>query len=37
MSATDVSGLTQLGAATANPQSPDEAILEKVPTENGSI
>ena len=31
MTRTDVSGLTQLGAATALPASPDEAILERVP------
>ena len=28
---TDVSGLTMLGARTAQPQSPDEAVLERVP------
>lgn len=32
MSATDTSGLTQLGAATRQPQSPDEAQLERVPS-----
>jgi 7-cyano-7-deazaguanine reductase len=31
MTATDVSGLTQLGRATALPASPDEAVLERVP------
>ena len=31
MTQTDVSGLTQLGAATALPEGPDQAILEKVP------
>jgi 7-cyano-7-deazaguanine reductase len=30
MSKTDLSGLTQLGAATAFPASPDEAVLERV-------
>jgi 7-cyano-7-deazaguanine reductase len=30
MSKTDLSGLTQLGAATALPASPDEAVLERV-------
>ena len=34
---TDVSGLTQLGSATATAQSPDEAVLERVPTENGAM
>ena len=28
---TDISGLTQLGAASALPDSPEQAILEKVP------
>ena len=37
MTTTDVSGLTQLGSSASTPQSPDEAILEKVPTENGSM
>ncbi|HEY8611175.1 MAG TPA: preQ(1) synthase, partial [Roseomonas sp.] len=27
----DVSGLTQLGQCTSQPQSPDEAVLERVP------
>jgi 7-cyano-7-deazaguanine reductase len=31
MTRTDVSGLTQLGSQVALPQSPDEAVLEKVP------
>ena len=31
MTATDVSGLTQLGHATAQPASPEEARLERVP------
>ena len=31
MPQTDVSGLTQLGAATASPNTPEEAVLEKVP------
>ena len=31
MTKTDVSGLTQLGAASALPASPDQAVLEKVP------
>jgi 7-cyano-7-deazaguanine reductase len=30
MSKTDLSGLTQLGAATSLPASPDEAVLERV-------
>jgi 7-cyano-7-deazaguanine reductase len=30
MSKTDLSGLTQLGTATALPASPDEAVLERV-------
>jgi 7-cyano-7-deazaguanine reductase len=30
MSKTDLSGLTQLGAVTALPASPDEAVLERV-------
>ena len=37
MATTDVSGLTQLGSTAQAPQNPDEAILEKVPTENGSM
>jgi 7-cyano-7-deazaguanine reductase len=37
MATTDVSGLKQLGSNTGTPQSPDEAILEKVPTENGAM
>jgi 7-cyano-7-deazaguanine reductase len=37
MAKTDISGLTQLGSSTAAPQGPDEAILEKVPTENGAM
>jgi 7-cyano-7-deazaguanine reductase len=31
MNSTDVSGLAQLGAATALPAGPDQAVLEKVP------
>ena len=31
MTATDVSGLTQLGAKTDLPASPDAAVLERVP------
>ncbi|MGB3315663.1 MAG: preQ(1) synthase [Albidovulum sp.] len=31
MTTTDVSGLTQLGAATEQPSSPETAILERVP------
>ncbi|WP_376871500.1 preQ(1) synthase [Albirhodobacter sp. R86504] len=31
MAHTDTSGLTQLGAQTAAPQSPEEAVLERVP------
>ncbi len=34
MSTTDVSGLTQLGANTEAPQTPEEAVLEKVPNGN---
>ena len=37
MTTTDVSGLTQLGANTASPHSPNEAVLEKVPTANGAM
>ena len=37
MSKTDVSGLTMLGSATDTAQGPDEAILERVPTENGAM
>jgi 7-cyano-7-deazaguanine reductase len=33
---TDVSKLTQLGAATALPASPEEAVLERVPNSQGS-
>ena len=32
MTQTDVSGLTQLGHATAQPQTPGQAVLERVPT-----
>ncbi len=32
MTQTDVSSLTQLGHSTAQPQSPDQAVLERVPT-----
>jgi 7-cyano-7-deazaguanine reductase len=31
MTTTDVSGLTQLGSATATPASPEAAVLERVP------
>ncbi len=31
MTKTDVSGLTQLGAATEQPDSPEDAVLERVP------
>ena len=34
MSKTDVSGLSQLGAKVDLPQSPDEAVLERVPSGN---
>ena len=34
MTMTDVSGLSQLGAAVATPASPEEAVLEKVPNGN---
>ncbi len=37
MSHTDVSGLTQLGAKTETPASPEEAVLEKVPAANGEL
>ena len=32
MTRTDVSGLTQLGQSTALPTTPDQAVLERVPT-----
>ena len=35
MTKTDVSGLSQLGKATALPASPDEAVLERVPNSQG--
>ena len=35
MSVTDVSGLSQLGAQVASPESPEKAVLEKVP--NGNV
>ena len=31
MTKTDVSGLTQLGHSAAQPTSPDQALLERVP------
>ena len=34
MSKTDVSGLSQLGAKVDLPQSPEEAVLERVPSGN---
>ena len=34
MTKTDVSGLSQLGQNVAAPQSPDEAVLERVPNGN---
>lgn len=34
MSVTDVSGLSQLGAQVAAPESPEKAVLEKVPNGN---
>jgi len=34
MSTTDVSGLTQLGGHTEMPQSPEEAVMERVPASN---
>ena len=34
MSVTDVSGLSQLGAQVASPESPEKAVLEKVPNGN---
>jgi 7-cyano-7-deazaguanine reductase len=37
MSKTDVSGLTMLGSTTDTAQGPDDAILERVPTENGAM
>ena len=37
MAKTDVSGLTQLGARVAAPQTPDEAVLERVPNSQSDI
>lgn len=37
MSHTDVSGLTQLGAKTDMPASPEQAVLEKVPAANSEL
>jgi len=37
MSHTDVSGLTQLGAKTDLPASPEAAVLEKVPATNSDM
>lgn len=37
MSETDVSGLTQLGAKTPQPQSPEEAVLERVPNGQADV
>ncbi|CAN7211442.1 preQ(1) synthase [Rhizobium sp. LjRoot254] len=37
MSTTDVSGLTMLGSTTHTAKGPDEAILERVPTQNGAM
>lgn len=34
---TDVSGLTMLGAHTAQPQSPEEAVLERVPNPHPDV
>jgi 7-cyano-7-deazaguanine reductase len=34
---TDVSGLTQLGQATKQPQSPEEAVLERVPNPHPGV
>ncbi|MCQ2003566.1 preQ(1) synthase [Rhizobium sp. NRK18] len=34
MSKTDVSGLTQLGQTVSTPQTPEEAVLERVPNGN---
>src|SRR6476619_5072532 len=37
MQKTDVSGLTQLGAASATPASPAEAVLERVPNSQHDV
>ena len=37
MQKTDVSGLTQLGSATALPASPAEAVLERVPNSQQDV
>lgn len=37
MAKTDVSGLSQLGSATAFPDGPDPAVLEKVPASNSGL
>ena len=37
MKKTDVSGLTQLGAATKPPASPDVAVLERVPNSQHNV
>ena len=37
MKTTDVSGLTQLGAAAALPVSPAEAVIERVPNDQGDV
>ncbi len=34
MSQTDVSGLTQLGSKVETPTSPEQAVLERVPSGN---
>ena len=37
MKTTDVSGLTQLGAAAAMPASPADAVIERVPNDQGDV
>ncbi len=37
MSHTDISGLTQLGAKTETPQTPEAAVLERVPAGHGDM
>ena len=34
---TDTSALSQLGHATAQPQSPDQAVLERVPNPQADV
>ncbi len=37
MAGTDVSGLTQLGKDVEQPQSPEEAVLERVPNGQAGV